>query len=224
MSKTKDIATLTVDHALQWPPGCHPLDQAFLWSPVPLYKWQADVLTAAAQPHSRVALSTCNESGKTSIIAPIFLLSVMAAFPGARCFAQSGSEQQVQEQLFEEHIVPLVEPLTEKGWRLQRSNMKVTAPNGSSLLCYVCKDPNKVEGFHGHVNKHTGVYQPCAYLSDEAKGIIDPINEAVRRIDPDFWIVESTPGKMAGWFYEAMDPDGLDEAINARKMRASRAA
>lgn len=219
------IGIHTHEQALQWPPGCHPLDQAYLWSPVPLYQWQRDVLVAAARPHSRVALSTANESGKTSILAPIFLLSVMAAFPGARCFAQSGSEQQVKEQLFEEHIVPLVEPLKDKGWRLWRGDtMKVQAPNGSTLLCYVCKDPNKVEGFHGHWNKHTGMYQPCAYLSDESKGIVDPINEAVRRIDPDFWIAMSTPGKMTGWFYEAIDPDQLDESINDRRARMIRAA
>ena len=60
--------------------------------------------------------------------------------------ATSGSERQVKEQLFEDTLVKIVEPLTKYGWTIQRGELKITAPNGSTLLCYVCKKAENVVG------------------------------------------------------------------------------
>jgi len=200
----------------KWTPGLHLLDTAHLFSAVPLYQWQIDVLNAVALPHSRVIMSTPNESGKTSVLGPCFLLGVMLAFPGALCYATSGSEQQVKEQLFENQLEPLVKSLP--GWTISTASMKVKAPNGSSLLGYKCMDAGKVEGFHGYwanVDKNgrkcAPYYRPLAYFTDESKTIADDISSAIRRIDPDFWLSVSTPGDMAGWFYDGIDPDDLDK-------------
>jgi hypothetical protein len=196
-----------------WPFLGHPLNQAHLWTPHPLYPWQIDVIRAFAKPHSRVAVSTCNESGKTSTIAPICLLSAMCAFPGAKVFATSGSERQVREQLFEETLVKLVEPYQDKGWKITKGDrMRIVAPNGSVLLCYVCKKAENVEGFHSKwaIDPNGKPrYEPCIYLLDESKSVADDIHDAVRRIDPDFMIAMSSPGEMDGWFYKAIDPDTL---------------
>ena len=123
-----------VDEALQWGAGTHPLDQAGLYSPFPLYDWQADLLKAASFPHSRAVMSTANESGKTSVVIPVFGLSCMAAFPGCQVYSTSGSERQVREQLFEQQLKPLIEQdwMHGAGWRISISKLKVTAPNGSS--------------------------------------------------------------------------------------------
>ena len=199
----------------QWPKGLHLLDTAYMFSAVPLYQWQMETLNAAAISHSRAIETTPNESGKTSVLGPCFLLGVMLAFPGAMCYATSGSEQQVKEQLFENQLDPLVRTLP--GWTISTASMKVTAPNGSRLVGYRCIDPGKVEGFHGYMAKRTNrdgsvteYYRPLAYFTDESKTIEDPISDAIRRIDPDFWLSVSTPGDMSGWLYDGIDPDDLD--------------
>lgn len=198
-----------------FPPGSTPVEQAHLWLPHPLYDWQADALKAAALPYSRVVLSTSNESGKTSSLAPLFLLSVMAAFPGARCFATSGSERQVKAQLFESNLIPLVSRWPDK-YRVIKGDMKIEHVNGSSIMCYVCADPKNVEGFHSKwgFDPKTGAkrWEPCAYFMDECKSIPDEVWEGVLRINPYFLLAVSTPGEMGGWFYKAVDPDTMRPA------------
>jgi len=201
---------ITYEQACAWPELAHPIQQAHLWTPEKLYRWQIEVLQAATEVHSRVIFSTPNESGKTSLILKLFLLSGMLAFPGAMCFATSGSERQLKEQLFEQHIVPSVEKLS--GWSVRKGDMKVTAPNGSTLLCYVAKDALRVEGFHGYWDRKedgTPFYRPCLYALDESKTIHDEVHKAVRRINPDFMLVCSTPGLRSGFFYEGVNPDQL---------------
>lgn len=196
----------------QFPPGLHLLDTAYLFSPIPLYTWQRDILAAASMPHSRVVASTPNESGKTSVLAPLFLLGIMLAFPGAMCYTTSGSEQQVKEQLFVNQLMPIVSRFP--GWKISTASMTVDAPNGSRLVGYRCVDPGKVEGFHGYMDyddKGNARYRPCAYFIDECKTVEDPIHNAIRRIDPDFMLALSTPGPSRGWFYSGIDPDDLDQ-------------
>lgn len=209
----------SVREALDWG-NAHPLYQARLYTPFPLYEWQYDILCAASQPHSRAIESTNNESGKTSVLLPVFGLSCMMAFPGCWVYSTSGSDRQVKEQLFEQQLRPLVEQKhwQDAGWRIKTgSELKVTAPNGSTWLGYVCSDANTAEGFHGRwVTDHDlGVprYCPCVYLVDESKSVPDGVHEAIRRIDPDFMLSLSTPGKMAGFFYEGVDPDTLRVAV-----------
>lgn len=204
---------------VKWPAGLHPLDQAHLWIPHPLYGWQRDFINAYAMSHSRAIESTNNESGKTSTLAVICLLSTMVAFPGAMCYATSGSERQVKEQLFEQHLCGQVEKLIRWGWSIKRSEMKITAPNGSTILCYVCRDAKNVEGFHGYWDrdaKGMKFYRPCAYWIDEAKSVPDEVEQAVRRIDPDFMGVMSTPGAMRGFFHDGIDQDSLEKTLIKR--------
>ena len=208
LSETGDVR-----EALGWG-DLHPVRQAYNYFPFKLYDWQTDVLRAGAQPHSRVAVSTANESGKTSVVMPAFGLSAMVAFPGCRVYSTSGSERQVKEQLFDQQLRPMIERprFAKAGWRVSVSQLKVWAPNGSTWLGYVCKDALNVEGFHGYWREDGGGrnrYSPCVYLMDESKSIPDAVYEAVKRIDPDFEIALSTPGKEAGWFYEAIGPEGL---------------
>ena len=207
---TTETPKLSYEEACHWPDVANPVQQAGLWGVEELYQWQIDVLNAAAMVHSRVVFSTPNEAGKTSVVLKLFLLSAMLAFPGAMCFATSGSERQLKHQLFEQHLRPAVEHLP--GWTVRTGDLKITAPNGSTLLCYVASDALRVEGFHGYWEAtESGVprYRPCIYAIDEGKTVKDEVQLAVRRIDPDFEIVCSTPGTRSGFFYDAINPDEL---------------
>ena len=189
---------------LAWHPGTHPIQQARFWVPDHLYEWQREGLVAAAMPHSRAIVSSNNESGKTSVLITILGFSVMTRFPGASVFSTSASERQVEQQLFFDNLVPIVDRLAPFGWHYTKTDNMIFAPNGSTWMCYVCADANNVEGFHSGRN-HDGTYRPVCYTMDECKGINDDVEQAVRRIDPDFMLAVSTPGKDEGFFYEAFE-------------------
>jgi len=215
----EEVAEWEIEEALRFAPGTHPLDQVSLYVPFSLYGWQHDAIAAGARPKSRCALSTCNFSGKTSVVIPAFGMAIMCAFPGAQILSTSGDAQQVKEQLFEQQLRPLVEQrrFKDNGWKIKTGDsFKVTAPNGSSWLGYVTAKDSTFEGFHSYwrEDEKTGEkrYCPLVFLIDEAKSVGDGVHEAIRRIDPDFMIALSTPGKENGWFYEALDPDGLKAA------------
>jgi hypothetical protein len=151
---------------------------------------------------------------------PIVGLGLMNAFPGAMIYSTSGSDRQVKEQLFEQQLRPRVESKSWKdaGWKIKTGDsLKVTAPNGSSWLGYVCANDQTAEGFHGYWrdDEEAGEkrYCPCIYMVDEGKSVGDGVFEAIGRIDPDFWLSVSTPGKESGWFYEGISPDTLKAGI-----------
>ena len=201
---------------LRWPPFLDPVSQTPFWCIHPLYQWQEDVISEFARPGSRVCVSTCNESGKTSTLLPICGLSAMVAFPGCYVFSTSGSEDQVREQLFIIQLEPIVKQLP--GWHINttKGNLNVTAPNGSKWKGYKCRSGGTTEGFHGQTGKcYDGVvrYKPCIYLVDECKSVPDDIFQAIIRIDPDFMLATSTPGEEVGWFYQAIDPDQLERRM-----------
>src|SRR3990167_6927652 len=82
-------------------PGiCHPLNYIDDWDMPSPYDWQVEVMQNVIKPHSRVAISTCNESGKTSLIVPLLGLSVMSVFPGSIIVSTAGAEEQIKGQLF----------------------------------------------------------------------------------------------------------------------------
>lgn len=204
---------------LRWPAWCSPVEQSVLWvGKIPLYDWQVDVLNAAADPHSRVCVSALNESGKSNVVAVVFLYSVMAAFPGAKCYATSGNELQLKEQLFS-----ILAGIANKhqGWKVSISEMRITMPNGSTCICSVKKDAESVEGVHGYVDPTTGIYCPVAYFVDEAKHIENAKQFAIRRIDPDFYLAMSTPPTEMeanmDWFWKGINYDALDVTVRKRE-------
>lgn len=197
----------------RFPPLCHPLDQAGLWLPYPLYSWQIKDAMAFAEPFCRVVVSTCNESGKTSSLGPLFLLSWMAAFPGCRAFATSASERQVMQQLLDANILPIIRHWPDT-WKFAKSEGKITHANGSSCLFYVCDDPNNVEGFHSKWARGPDGkmrFEPCVYLIDEAKGVKEEVHNRVRRINPYAMLAMSSPGELNSWHARAIDPDHYED-------------
>ena len=204
--------------SLVWPTGSHPVEQAALWiGNAPLYDWQVDALVAGSLPHSRGCISVLNEGGKSVFIAPVFLFSIAATFPRARCYATSGNEEQLFDQLFS----ALRKIADRFGYAVTLSNMKITLPNGSTIMCTVKKEAASVEGKHGEYDPEIDAYCPVAYFIDESKHILNDKEFAVRRIDPDFYLAMSTPPTESDmsmkWFWDGIDMDTLDEVIINRK-------
>jgi len=195
----------------------HPLTQAYFWGVPPLYGWQETVIRQLAQPRSRVVLSTCNESGKTSLIVPLFGLSVMAAFPGATVFSTAGAEEQIKGQLFR-YLHAKVRPYKDSGWLCSLAALEVRAPEVRGLRSrWIGRVPRQaltMEGYHSHLEPDSEgdlVYCPVCVILDEAKALQQDVLEAAYRINPDWLLVVSTPGMDEGMFYEAMDELNLDE-------------
>src|SRR6056297_4111200 len=90
---TKELMEWEIKEALRFGPWTHPVDQRGLYIPFGLYEWQMDTLCAASRIHSRAVISTANESGKTSVLIPVFGLAMMCAFPGCQVYSTSGSER-----------------------------------------------------------------------------------------------------------------------------------
>ena len=209
---------MTGEQNIVWPKFSSLVEQSSLWvGDLALYDWQVDLLNAAQQPHSRALLSSANESGKSSVIAVIFLFGIAAAFRGAMCHATSGNEEQLRAQLF----ALLKERAMIHGWKVNESQMTITLPNDSIIRCTVKQDARSVEGFHGYTDPR-GWYRPCAYFIDEAKHVQNAKEEAIRRIDPDFYLACSTPPTTQDvqydWFWKGIDYDHLEKVVlNRRK-------
>ena len=200
-----------------WPKYCSLVEQSSLWiGDIPLYDWQVDTLNAAQQSHSRVLLSTNNESGKTSILAVIFLFGIAAAFRGAMCHATSGNEEQLRGQLF----ALLKERAVMHDWKVNEAQMLITLPNESTIRCTVKQDARSVEGFHSYRDPR-GWYRPLAYFIDEGKHVQNEKEMAVRRINPDFYLACSTPPTAQDveydWFWKGIDYDHLDRVVQNRR-------
>ena len=202
---------------IEWPKHCSLVEQSPLWvGGLPLYDWQVDGLNAAQQPHSRTLLSTNNESGKTSVLAIVFLFGIAAAFRGAMCHATSGNEEQMRSQLF----ALLKERALLHDWKINDGQMLITLPNESTIRCTVKQDARSVEGAHGYMDPR-GFYRPLAYFIDESKHVQNATEEAVRRIDPDFYLACSTPPTEQdvkfNWFWNGIDYDHLDRVVENRR-------
>jgi hypothetical protein len=202
---------------IRWPKFASLVEQSPLWvGDLPLYDWQVDALNSAQQPHSRTLMSTNNESGKSSVLAIVFLFGIAAAFPGAMCHCTSGNEEQLRAQLF----ALLKERALLHGWKINESQMLITLPNESTIRGSVKQDARSVEGFHGYTDPR-GHYRPCAYFIDEAKHVQNAKEEAIRRIDPDFYMACSTPPTTQDiqydWFWKGIDYDHLEKEVRNRR-------
>ena len=195
----------------------HPLMQAQMWGMPALYEWQSEIIEEASRPGARVAVSTNNGSGKTSVLVPLLGLSIMAAFPGATVFSTAGAVEQIKGQLFS-YLDSMVRPFIDDGWKCAISDeLSVTAPRVRGLqsrwIARVPRDAITMEGYHGKWDRDSNgdmCWRPVCVIIDEAKSVGLKAFEAAWRIEPDFLFVISTPGDDVGPFYDAIDPDTLD--------------
>jgi hypothetical protein len=183
-----------------------PVVQAPDWSPFTPYNWQQAIWMACWGVGRRVAVRTCNESGKTSCVVPMLALSWAAAFPGSQVVVTSASERQ-----FEKQLMPTFDNMIagREGWRKVGSTIYAPSQDGlppSEIVCFATKSGNTFEGFHNRVYFDAdGVerYCPLLIIADEAKTIKNEIFTAIERCNPVAELRISTCGEDTGGHYDA---------------------
>lgn len=211
---------MSSDH-LQFPPGTHPLDQLHLWCNEVPCEAQLDIIRAWAKLR-RVFATFPNSGGKTSIVLPTCIFSIMMAFRGAKCVVMGGSEGQLFGQLFKSMKSRLIAMDRRDMWEIKDGEKTITAWNGSWCQFVVPRDALRVEGFHGewshpegHPDRH---FMPMCYFTDESKGIPnDRMEDGVMRIEPDFLLAVTSPGYDGDhWTYKDMNPGELARVVEER--------
>lgn len=193
---------------------------------VVLYPWQAEATDAFVKPGTRVALRTCNESGKTSTVIACTVLWHMETFPGSLTITTSATNRQIEDQLY-----PALRRLVGRDslYRITHNRVEYI-PNGSVCVSFSTDDAGRAEGWHAPQlppdvamayplreyledakwdkikTPHSSLY----IVVDEAKSVEGPIFEAFERCRPTRYLIASSPGGSLGDFYDA---------FNSRKWR-----
>ncbi len=196
---------------------------------IDLYPWQQNVLRAATARGARIAVRTCNESGKTSTLVTPLVLWHMESFVGSLTITTSGSYRQVKDQLYP-HLLNWAGRLGE-GWEFG-DGWGRHHRTGSRLVSFSTDNPGKAEGWHepprmpgdivGRNNPLAGFgvddqawaemaakagKSSLLLIIDEAKTPPVDIFEAFERCHATRWINLSSPGPSHGPFYNCFNRD-----------------
>lgn len=180
-----------------------------------LYPWQEEVLNWLDDSGSKVALRTCNESGKTSRVVAGAVLWHMTVYPGSVTVSTAGVYRQVSEQL-----MPHLRRLLSRHTKFKITENSITGPGGSYYCGFSTDEPGKFEGWHTPelpevcrnrrvpiIDYPTGYKEPdkssLLIIVDEAKSVKNEIFEATERCRPDRFLICSSPGLPMGYFFDA---------------------
>lgn len=188
-----------------------------------LYPWQSRILRAMSRRGARVAVRTCNESGKTSTVVLALVLWHMESFVSSLTVTTSGSYRQIKDQLYP-HLQAWGGRLG-KCWEFGDGWGKNHA-TGSRLVSFSTDNPGKAEGWHepprmpgeivGASNPLRGLVSDAEWvemagaadktslmlLMDEAKTPPQALYDAFERCHATRWCNLSSPGASHGPFYD----------------------
>jgi hypothetical protein len=169
-----------------------------------LHGWQKAVVNEFGDLHGRVkvACSTPNGAGKSSLVNATIILRTLAVKPQAKVICTSGDFRQIDNQLW-----PALERHFGKfpSWFSRRHDHYIQTAEGGFLTAFSTDDARRAEGYHCEFDEGSGRDSPCIIICDEAKSIDESIFEAfsARCTFNGLFYVSST-GLMLGQFYEAM--------------------
>lgn len=161
-----------------------------------LYGWQANVLEAfdtASEGLVQVSLATPNGSGKSSIIIPALVYGWLSLYPRGRVVATSADSKQLDNQ-----IMPALDRYRGRFPDWKFIERQIDTPTGGRFFGFTCTEAGRAEGFH----KGNDIEAPLLIIADEAKTIDESIFSALDRCTYNAILLTSSPGKMAGRFYE----------------------
>ena len=200
------------DGNLMFSKSLHPRIQWDAWGAQEPYDWQANIWDACWNDGRWVSACTANEAGKSAYLIPLLALSFCCAFPGAAVAITSGSERQLEDQVWRGLRAFI---LGRKGWR--HAGDHIYGPSIDGLPpCYIrkfaTKDALTAEGFHKDVRIDKNGKKrmlPLLYIIDEAKNVKSGIFTAANRCNPNVCLVISTTGEASGPFYDTrVNKDG----------------
>jgi len=160
---------------------------------LPLYPWQMDVARAVSRRGSRVAVRTCNESGKTSTLLVALILWHMETQMNSLTITTSGSYRQIKDQLYP-HLRVAGNKLG-PGWEFGDGWGKYEG-TGARLVSFSTDDPGKAEGWHEPPGSTLMI------IMDEAKTPPQEIYDSFERCHASYWVNLSSPGGASGPFYD----------------------
>jgi len=189
-----------------------------------LYDWQVEVVDSLSCVGSRVALRTCNESGKTSEVLCLLVLWHMATFVESTTVTTAGVYRQIVQQLYPSLRRSVKALPDHEQWHFGRDSGR--SPSGSMLYSFSSADAESAEGYHDSAASGTygdlGVNPLSEFgitdeqmsevsagrrslliIADEAKSIDRGIFHAFERCHPTRMIIASSPGMTEGYFYDA---------------------
>lgn len=154
---------------------------------------QCEIMDDFGPMGSRVAVRTCNESGKTSRIIAGLILWHGSVFPLGTAISTSGSWLQITHQL-----VPHLKRYAHKHPKWIFNATDISNAGRPLWLGFSTNDAGRAEGFHGEPTA------PLLALVDEAKSVPDEIFTAIDdRCNPQRYGLLSSPGYASGEFYRA---------------------
>lgn len=200
-----------------------PSGYAYLALGIDLYPWQVAVLDALDRPHTRAALRTCNESGKTSTVIAALVMWHMETFAESVTVTTSGAYRQIVDQLYP-NLRAYAQKRRAENWNITKDR-GVYLPTKSRLISFSTDNPGLAEGWHEPPRTTPlfadGANPLAAYgindedwqavrsektslliVIDEAKSVDEGIFAAFERCHPTRYLVASSPGEAAGPFYD----------------------
>lgn len=178
------------------------------------YRWQETVLAwfeDSVGKRLKASVCTPNGAGKDSIIIAALALWWISIHRRGRVVITSKDARQIDEQTMPALIRHRA---TFADWKwIER---EVETPTGGKIIAFTTDDEKRCEGFHRETGKDGKPSNdgPLLLIANEAKSIDEGIFEAFDRCTYDALLYASSPGQMAGRFYDSQMLD-----LGFRKMK-----
>jgi hypothetical protein len=166
----------------------------------PVYDWQAKILLAVERGSKleriKIAVVAPNGAVKSSHLVAVGALRWLYKNPRGKVICTSADARQIDLQLMPSIVKHRG---IFKGWEfLARS---IRTPQGGFFNAFTTDEPGRAEGHHAQAEG------PLLIIADEAKSIPPSIFDAFDRSSFNTLLLVSSPGLMAGRFYDAFSKD-----------------
>ncbi len=166
----------------------------------PTYDWQAKVLLAiergSRMERVKIAVVAPNGSGKSTHLVAISALRWLYKNPKGKVICTSADARQIDLQLMPSIVK---HRSIFKHWEFL--SRQIRTPQGGFFNSFTTDEPGRAEGHHAAPEG------PLLMIADEAKSIPPEIFDAIDRCSFNTLLLVSSPGLMAGRFYDAFSKD-----------------